>query len=159
MASSKLLARLGAELDDLENRIDAGDTKSATSLMHHRASAQYFGALRDRSFKDLKRVEDGPYSRGRYGAAHRLAAKARDHLAKIEGLYDLGVCSARERSEATAAEERAGMIFQALAEKRAWLQESRAPRGKRRLVSDGCVRTGRYKTVDGVRLPIVRDVR
>lgn len=159
MASAKLIARLAAELDDLEDRINAGDAKSVMSLMHHRASKEYFGALRDRSFKDLRRVEDGPYSEGRYGAAHRLAAKARGHLAKIEELHDLGVCSARERCEATAAEERAGMILQALTDKRAWLQDNKGHRGKRRLVSDGCVRTGRYKIVEGVRIPIVRDVR
>ncbi|AWO88230.1 hypothetical protein ABIE85_007102 [Bradyrhizobium diazoefficiens] len=159
MASPKLLAGLAAELDDLEDRIDAGDTKSVTSLMRHRASKEYFGALRDRSFKDLRRVEDGPYSVGRYGAAHRLAAKARDHLATIEELHDLGVCSARERCEATAAEERAGMILQALIDKRAWLQDSKGHRGRQRLVSDGCVHTGRYKNDDGVRIPIVRVVR
>ncbi|MET4065910.1 hypothetical protein ABID58_000684 [Bradyrhizobium sp. S3.2.6] len=159
MASSISIARLRAELDDLESRINAGDTKSVTSLMHHRASNEYFGALRDRSFKDFRRIEDGPYSQGRYAAAHRLAAKTKSHLAAIEDLHDLGVCSARERCEAAAAEERAGMIYQALAEKRSWLREGRGHRGKRRVVSDGCVRTGRYKTVDGVRIPIVRDVR
>lgn len=159
MASTKSIARLGAELDDLESRIAAGDASFLTSLMHHRARNEYFGALRDRSFKDLKRVEGGPYSRARYAAAVRLAEKAGSHLAKIEGFHDLGVCSARERCEATAAEERAGMILQALTDKRKWIQDSTGHRGKRRLVSDGCVRTGRYKTVDGVRIPIVRDVR
>lgn len=159
MANSISIARLGAELDDLENRIDAGDARFATSLMHNRARNEYFGALRDRSFKDLSRVEDGPYSQGRYAAAQRLAQKAGSHLVMIEGFHDLGVCSARERCEATAAEERAGMILQALTDKRKWIQDSKGHRGKRRLVSDGCVRTGRYKTVDGVRIPIVREVR
>ena len=77
----------------------------------------------------------------------------------IEDFYDLGVCSARERCEAVAAEEHAGMIFQALKDKREWIKDSKRCHGKRRLVSDGCVRTGRYKIVDGVRIPIVKDVR
>ncbi|OSI70872.1 hypothetical protein BSZ22_13215 [Bradyrhizobium canariense] len=127
--------------------------------MHHRASKEYFEALRDRSFKDLKRVEDGPYSRGRYATADRRAAEARDRLAMIEDFCDLGVCSARERCEAVAAEERTGMILQALKDKREWVKDSKGCRGKRRLVSDGYVRTGRYKIVDGVRIPVVKDVR
>lgn len=156
MANTRSLA---AELDTLENRIDAGDTSPATGVLHHRARQAYFGELREKSFADLRRVEDGPYSQGRFAAAQRLAQKARSHLAMIEDLYDLGACSARERCEATAAEERAGMILQALTDKRKWIQDSKGHRGKRRLVLDGCVRTGRYKTVDGVRIPIVKDVR
>ncbi|MET4290937.1 hypothetical protein ABIB06_002438 [Bradyrhizobium sp. LB8.2] len=158
--ASLLMSELGAELDALQIRVDAGDASSATSLLHHRAGRAYFGALREKSFLELKRVEDGPYSRRRYNKALHLAAQTTSHLATVEGLYDLGVFSMRERCEATAAEERAGMILQALADKRAWLQDSKGlSRGKHRAVSDGCVRTGRYKMVDGVRMPVMRVVQ
>ncbi|MGY2931828.1 hypothetical protein ACVWZ6_001430 [Bradyrhizobium sp. GM6.1] len=96
---------------------------------------------------------------GAYATADRRAAEARDRLAMIEDFCDLGVCSARERCEAVAAEERTGMILQALKDKREWVRDSKRLHGKRRLVSDGYVRTGRYKTIDGVRIPIVKDVR
>ena len=152
-------ATLAAKLDTLESLIINGDRRSKTALQHYRAGQAYFGALRDASFVDLKRVESGPFSSGAYAKARLRAEQARAHLALIEDLDDLGVCSSRDRYEAVAAEERAGMIFDALDDKRRWLCSKRCAPSKRRVVSDGRVRTGKYRIVDGVRVPIVRDVQ
>ncbi|MCG2629731.1 hypothetical protein L6654_24205 [Bradyrhizobium sp. WYCCWR 13023] len=156
--ATKSLAQLGTELDAIENRICAGDRRFATALQHHRARGAYFGALRDKSFIALKHVEQGAYSRGRYDKALRTAEQAKNYLAMINVFDELGACSARELCDAVAAEELAGMIFDALAHKQRWLRDEKKRPAKRRTVSNGRFRTGRYTIVDGIRIPIEKDI-
>jgi hypothetical protein len=90
----------------------------------------------------------------------RLLTDAFAKLERCKMLRELGpeLSTASERVEASAACELALKLYRVALAKRGAsnISEVPEPRRKRLAVTDGHVRTGRHKVIDGIRVPVVR---
>jgi hypothetical protein len=167
---NETIEQLAADLDAVEIEFDRADAArlrmadgmSEISLRYFRLSEAYFGAIRGPVLAARHALENNPD----VPCDRHAVLRARDEMRAaqerrriiFEAGYDFS--SKRERLDAAAAEELAESNYEIISERyqRAKRIERNAKTRKRKITSDGLVRTG-YKMIDGVRVPVMERVR
>jgi hypothetical protein len=162
------LARLGDELDAAEAfavglAFADGFAEVGVNLFHLRGN--YFGKARDPWFAAIKKLEDRRKATTR-DEVHRAFTAWEAVRAHLDMLFALGpdFYNAREICDAQAVDEGTEQLFLVSHDKcpecsHLWRDARRDGTVTRKLVINGVVKTGRYKKIDGVRIPIVERVR
>jgi hypothetical protein len=124
-----------------------------------RARDDYTGELRGASFRILRRIERASYSKRAEAKAWGNLESAREQVRILEQVgRDLRLES--ELLEAHAMVERFEMIVEEYSLKRFALADAKkSGRLKRHPVTDGHIHTGKFELIDGVRVPIVEEIR
>jgi hypothetical protein len=153
------LQSLAHELDDAQRDILIAKTLSDDRARRFcRASDEYRGAMRDASFRILRRVERAPFRRRIADKAWSELISARDHVCILQRVGpELRLES--EWLRALAMEERFEMIAAEYDLKRdALIDAKKSGTLKQHNITDGHIRTGEFELIDGVRVPVVEEI-